>query len=135
MIKRSVDNIKYMQARYDEFKRVLNKYGALSINEAYIRPSAAKRAAWERIYNEYHTKQNEGTLTVISAECQNFTAGLMVYDIFVYINKSDTVYWKVENDKLIYKASIIQYNIACGKNALKKLELARINNIGKGGED
>lgn len=134
MIKRSVDNIKYMQARYDEFKRVLYKHGALSINEAYVRPSAAKRVAWNRIYDEYSPKANEGTLTVISAGCQNFTVGLMVQDIFVYINKSYVVYWKVENDKLIYKALKSQYQVACADQTLKKLKIARINNIAKGGD-
>lgn len=135
MLKRSVDNIMYMQARYNEFKRVLYKTGAQSITQAYVKPSAAKRAAWERIYNEYHAKQNEGTLTVISAGCQNFTVGLMTLDIFVYINKSYTVYWKVVDDKLVYKETAYNYNIACARRALNELKSARINNIGKGGED
>ena len=53
---------------------------------------------------------------------QNFTAGLMVGDIFVYINKSYILYWKVANDKLIYKATENEYKIACARKLLNKLQ-------------
>lgn len=106
MTKTRVDNIKYMQAIYDKFKRILCINGAQSLFHAYKKPSAAKCAAWIRIYDEYSSKANAGTLTVISANCQKFTVGLMMQDIFVYITKSYIAYWKVKNDKLICQAKL-----------------------------